>query len=370
ASSFFVALRLSQDRDVGALAPLAMRYSARQAMVPIELTSIAATPDMRLEVYVLGPERAVPENYLHVRINHAAVNWFQRGINYSELVTDAADEAGGQAFATDFSGTTDGFAGAFFAEGRFDFEILANAPSEAAFIDAFTRQPFPRTTQLLDVLRVLLPLPTALAEQGVNDVTFYGCLQCFSEYWSTFDFDVAAAAAMLEEEIVEPLRDAQALIDRSPVLSLLSSSVSPEEMTLDPVFAFNPDLPPVEAVRTATLVLECEDGVSRGNANRRLELSDGTVLPLPSGRVLEALGFTSSDALLGFNLPASARIEQLRASGLPTVVRDNREAIENAIAIRQPAPSPSRLSNCSAAPASLLPLLAGLGLRRMRRRRR
>src|SRR6185295_3659225 len=52
--AYFVALRLQKDQDVGALQPIALRYPGDGASIPIQLTSIAATEDMRLHVYILG----------------------------------------------------------------------------------------------------------------------------------------------------------------------------------------------------------------------------------------------------------------------------------------------------------------------------
>jgi len=109
--SYFVALRLHNGEDVGSIEPIGMRYAGDKAVIPIQLTSIAATPDMRLEVYVLGEHRAVPDSYLHVKINEAAVDWFGFGRNYADVITQAANEAGGHAFATDFSGPTPQLAG-------------------------------------------------------------------------------------------------------------------------------------------------------------------------------------------------------------------------------------------------------------------
>ena len=105
-SGYLVALRLAKESDTGDLAPLGMRYAGQVPMIPIQLTRIAATDDMRLEPYVLSTGRAVPTNYLHVELNDVAVDWFTNGSNYRSVLSKAANEAGGQAFATDFSGPT------------------------------------------------------------------------------------------------------------------------------------------------------------------------------------------------------------------------------------------------------------------------
>jgi hypothetical protein len=105
--SYFVALKLASGQSAGDIEPLGLRYVGNTPTIPIQLTSVAATPDMRLEVYVFGEHRAVPKSYLHVRVNEAAIDWWTAGSNYRQIITDAADEAGGHAFATDYSGGVD-----------------------------------------------------------------------------------------------------------------------------------------------------------------------------------------------------------------------------------------------------------------------
>ncbi|MEM6731821.1 MAG: DUF2330 domain-containing protein, partial [Myxococcota bacterium] len=151
-STYFVALRLSQDEGVGDLAPLGMRYVATTPMIPIQLTSIAASPDMRLEVYVLGENRAVPDNYLHVQINEAAIDWFSGGSNYNDVITRAANEAGGQAFATDYAGATATFGAFLYEDGRFDTDDLAAITNPVSFVDQLLVRGFPRNTQMQNLL--------------------------------------------------------------------------------------------------------------------------------------------------------------------------------------------------------------------------
>ena len=102
--AYFLALRLRKDVSTGSLTPISFTYPGDRAAVPIQLTSIAATDDMRVEAYVLGDHRAVPKSYLHVEINEASIDWWNNGDNYYDVITQAADEAGGQAFATDYAG--------------------------------------------------------------------------------------------------------------------------------------------------------------------------------------------------------------------------------------------------------------------------
>ncbi|MEO1481227.1 MAG: DUF2330 domain-containing protein [Myxococcota bacterium] len=359
ASTYFVALRLSQNEGVGDLAPLGMRYAAATPMIPIQLTSIAASPDMRLEVYVLGEARAVPDNYLHVQINEAAIDWFTGGRNYNDVITRAADEAGGQAFATDFAGTTESLGAFLFAEGRFDTGALAQQSDPAAFVDGLLSQGFPRNTQMQGLLRKYIPMPAELVEDGVDERDFYNCLRCYSEALGSIVFDPVAFAAELEERVVAPLRDAQATFDRLPYLTRLTSSVSPEEMTVDPTFVFNRELGDLDNVRRATLIYECGAGTKLSEAQRRIELSDGTVIRLEPEATLFAAGQSSSDAISDLEAPAAAVIEQTGADGLPTTLEDNRPEI--AARVDQHNNDVPRFEasggTCAATPPSLLLLL-------------
>src|SRR5262249_9796645 len=104
--AWFVALKLKTGASTGDLAPLAMKYQADRASIPVQLTSISATPDMRMEVYVFSDGRALPESYLHVEINDAAIDWWSGGANYDRVISKAADEAGSHAFATDYHGAS------------------------------------------------------------------------------------------------------------------------------------------------------------------------------------------------------------------------------------------------------------------------
>ena len=58
----FLALRLKNDKDVGDLRPIALRLAEDSPCVPLRLTAIAATPNMPILAFVLGPSRAVPKN--------------------------------------------------------------------------------------------------------------------------------------------------------------------------------------------------------------------------------------------------------------------------------------------------------------------
>ena len=77
--------------------------TANEACLPLKLTAIAATPDLRINVWVLGDARAVPINYAEIAINQARLDWFNFGRNYDQLLKEAANEAQGNAFAVEYA---------------------------------------------------------------------------------------------------------------------------------------------------------------------------------------------------------------------------------------------------------------------------
>ena len=75
--------------------------------MPLRLTAIAANPDMPVLVWVLSDKRVAPRGYYEIMIDEARIDWLRSGSNYfgpTGLVSTAANEAGGNAFVTEFAG--------------------------------------------------------------------------------------------------------------------------------------------------------------------------------------------------------------------------------------------------------------------------
>lgn len=283
--AFFLALRLAKDADTGDLTPLGMRYAGDVPVIPLQLTRVAASPDLRLRVWVLSDGRAVPDNYLHVGINEVAVDWFANlqfpdgtfssGANYDDLITRAADEAGGHGFATDMSGSTADLAAAMDRPEWSDeaMDQLASSGSASAFMNNLQSAGFTGTNALLVQLSACVELPP-----GVSAQDFFNCPDCYDDV----AFDAETCTEQLREGLVEPVRRVQEQLARYPHVTRLTSSISPAEMTVDPSFVINPDMPDIDRVRTAVEVFECSLGRSWSAVPRRLELPSGLVVPLPS----------------------------------------------------------------------------------------
>lgn len=328
--SYFVALKLQNDKDVGDIAPVRMEYAASKAMIPLVLTSVAATPDMRLEPYVLSSARAVPENYLHVRINEAAINWFNGGQNYDDVITQAANEAGGQAFATDFAGSTSPFRDMLSTQGMNTADIRA-AASPGEVMDALMWSGIPNNDTILTLLQTYLPMPEAARSAGIRDTDFYNCIPCYSQYTEGMTWDAGGFADAIEAEIIEPMDEANELFRRHSYITRLTSSMSPEEMTLDPFFVINPDMPDKSNQYRAEVEVHCDDGSSPWESRRTLTLNDGRQIHVPSDEWLGANGMSYDDFLELLGANAAMIIERTSASGLPEALVDASGDIDNAI---------------------------------------
>ncbi|MDB5101891.1 MAG: hypothetical protein JWM80_6312, partial [Cyanobacteria bacterium RYN_339] len=285
---YFVALKLTKDRSAGDIQPITLKYKATKPGVPIRLTGVAAIPNMAVYVWVLGDARAVPENYRHAVINPARINWLTGGANYAQVVTQAVAEAGGQAFVTDFAGDAAPAA-----------QQLGNPNLQTSFLAGLTDPDQFRTT----------------VSSQVYFGTNFGRQQAFLARYAppgATKVDTAAAIAELETTVVKPIQDLKEQFGRHGYLTQLFTTMSPAQMTQDPTFRFNPDLPKVEAVHQATLLTRCSWTVTVPNAPRSLEFADGSWLPLSN----------NGDQVKAVDLPASLRIEQLKEQGAPAVIVD------------------------------------------------
>jgi hypothetical protein len=71
----------------------------------------------------------------------------------------------------------------------------------------------------------------------MTEKEFYGCLSCNASSIDQSVWDGNGFADELEERVVEPGRHAEDVLAKSPFLTRLFTTISPEEMTEDPTFA-------------------------------------------------------------------------------------------------------------------------------------
>jgi MYXO-CTERM domain-containing protein len=381
----FVALKLKQDATTGDIQPLVLEMPHPEACVPLILTRVAAVRDMPVQVFVLGPHRAFPSNWFHVEINQKRIDWRTGGSNYRQLVTDAINEAAGRGFVTEYAGGTQQFANQLVPLGNFDLGLvqLRAATQAVQLVQLVLSLGLPRgDAVLLALLRKYVPMPESLRATGVSENQFYSNISQFQSALGMTPVDGAAFTAELEMRIITPLREAQAMVDGQPYLTRLYATVSPDEMTRDPLFHFNAELPPVSNVHMAKAV----GGVcSSGSLTKMiLELEDGSRIALDGAVTTRPYPFEGRPVEAAGSGPAAARIQLVGSRGSPASY-GTQEAftVDQALdrdhpdLVREMHPGlAGRSSGCAVggggtvAPLALAGLAALLALARRRRRRR
>ncbi len=270
----FVALKLKSGESSGSIQPLIMKYPSDTPMVPIRLTAVAAEDDMGVIVWVVNNARAIPENYEHVTPNYTKLDWYSGSFNayasYQTLVTDAMNEAGGRGFATDYAGPLDdaihsSLTNAERVENNLvQLDAIAN---DAQFISNslfLTIDP----AGALSSLPPILPLP-----EGFDTNLYFDSDRMESVF--TPDelrqarIDVRASIVTRE---LEPIRNALELLPRDAYITRMYTTLSADEMTVDPTFNYNANMPEQPRQREALLSASCDNNVSQWN----LTLGEGT----------------------------------------------------------------------------------------------
>lgn len=308
-----LALKLKKGASTGSIRPIVLTYDSEMPMIPIKLTAVAANEDMGVLTWLLGDARAVPVNYYSLELNEARINWFSASSNYGQVVSAAADDAGGQGFVTEMSGLTSQFRDMIWSDSRESiWQEIQQAPPIDAYVEAMNY--FAGSDGLAEVVFAHATFQNDLTLEALQQ-----CLQCYQP--SAVDTGFAAA---LGENVIEPLKVVQRLIDAHPQITRLYTTMSAAEMTVDPLFSFNPQLPGVNNIHTAERIIECSSSYYQSSAPWRIEL--------PSGGVIR------SDATTGLSwpqefasLPPNRRILRVGQSGLGDVLEDNGEAIDAAI---------------------------------------
>jgi uncharacterized protein (TIGR03382 family) len=318
-----IAFKLTKSAQTGDIRPVSLTYPAELPMIPIKLTSVAANDNMGVRVFVLGEERAIPSNYKSLELNWAVINWLQRGSNYDSVVSQAADEANGQGFVTEYANTSttiDQVVWSDTADSRWQQlddasqwenrhgELIMETMRSFGFLDGMTR-----------AVDQTVPLP-----QGVTPAQLVQAP--FSVYDSTdtniSGFNPQVFLDAVRENVIEPMRDTEAVIDSRPYVTRLYTTMSAGDMTLDPMFDFNPTLGHVDNVHSADRTVYCSSFVTRAEAPWE------TVLP--DGRVVHGTGNTWP-IRLSDGAPASEEIRQDNNMNEGEVVEDNTGEIEDMV---------------------------------------
>lgn len=311
-----VAFKLIPSADSADVHPVVLRYQGDSPCVPLKLTAIAATENMGVRALFLGDMRWVPTNYRHVVPNQLVLPW--EGGSYDDAITLAVDEApAGHGFVTEYAGSAQDVV----RDGIYSDAWDAAPFADVAAVDVMTlldSQGFSSCNGdgpclvfhplVVAMLRSYLPAPPDVPENS-----YYGCLSCYADVADYSHWDAAAFAAELDTRVIQPGVHADALLDAWPYLTRLYTTISPAEMTVDPEFHTNADLPQQPALGGATRVcVECSDAPEDGIVT----LPDGSNVYEPS---------TQWPSFPG--MPHAERIEAIGPAGAPVVEIDNRADI-------------------------------------------
>jgi hypothetical protein len=248
----FAAFRLGQSAGVGEIHPVVIRYAGDEPCIPIRLTRIAAQDDMDIRAFFLGDARVVPTNYRHVELNPVKLDWLGLGANYKAVVTMAVDSsmADGRAFVTEYAGPsaivdpTGLFDAAWNAEAFVGLEpvmvpdVLRDQGLMTICDDSVCAFSHPLVRGLM---LSFLPPP-----DGVTEGAFWGDLAGHVDEIDLEAWDAAAFSAAVQERIVAPGSHALDLLGRYPTLTRMYTTMSPAEMTEDPLFHTNTELGEVD----------------------------------------------------------------------------------------------------------------------------
>ena len=67
-----LAFKLTSDADAGAIRPVMLTYESERPVIPLRPAAVAAQDDMGIQVWVIGPSQAVPDNYKLARAQRRA----------------------------------------------------------------------------------------------------------------------------------------------------------------------------------------------------------------------------------------------------------------------------------------------------------
>ncbi len=325
-----LAFRLTKGSDTGSIRPIRLSYESDQPFIPLRPTAVAANPDMGIKVWVLGDSRAIPQNYLHLELNEARIDWFNPNGTYNDVVIAAADEAGGQGFVTEMAGPAGNFAEAAYQTWeQYNWENLRTG--QFGSLDAFFQTAVYSFGSYDGFIDVMSDPETVPLREGATPEQFITCPYCYFQadvavrndaYPSTpydpatdplNDIDISQFLSEMDRLVVSPLADTRTLFEENSTVTRFYTTMSADEMTADPAFDFNPDLEDVSNAHQATQIMQCN-----GESEWRIEFDSGIAIT-GDGRTWPV----EADSEMAYNL----RVVQLSTSGEGDVIDDNAAAV-------------------------------------------
>ncbi len=353
---------------VNQLQPIAFTYEGDAITAPLQLVANTGSISEKLTVYIAAEHRAILENYLHVHLNQARLDWISLyGLsfggnrlpsNYDRVLSEAIAEAGYHAFSTEY--VVEREARTDLMESNIDLESLRNPENLNAFMRDLDRKGmFPQDwlgvgelldLKLLQLLRQHIPIPDAVLEEvkreyneidgttilgfywpepwsderfhAYAETQFYSFPDQYEGFYENEWFDFAGFADDWVTYIHEPNAKVQQALMSRPYLTRLATFVVPDQTKIDPVFNFNPDLGQVNRPNVGRLGFECSGGEGGG-----YDISDLiAVVGLEGGQILRyEFGDWRDPPTVRYGdseIPPTAahRIEQLSTSGPPVIL--------------------------------------------------
>jgi uncharacterized protein (TIGR03382 family) len=326
----FGAVKLTGGAGLDQIHPIVLRFQGSEPCVPLKLTRIAAVDNMAVRTFFLGDNRMVPENYRHVVINQVKLDWVAQppAANYVDVITMAVDEenANGRAFVTEYAGPSDVVNGTSVYSPAWDPSAFQTAdPTQLltvlesqSLIDCYGdfAPNFARTFRhplIGGLLGEFVAVPSgelidAICDGGTIDTT---------------NWDGTMFAEQMALRIVAPAQHAAELLANNDYLTRMYTTISPAEMTEDPLFQENADLEPVASQLTSTRRVLC-------NGDNVWMLPDGREIYLPAGAAWPQ--FPDEPGGVMGAMPASELIEIAMPAGAPMNLTLNTPTIDAVVA--------------------------------------
>jgi hypothetical protein len=326
-----LAFRLADAADTSSIRPVVLTYESQLPTVPMEPTAVAARG---IEVWVVGPSQAVPDNTRSLVLNDARLDWptgrkyvagtlpaggvgpfdpysVSKPSNYDAVVTAAAGEADGQGFVTELGAPASRYRDKLWSS--LDAERFKTMSHQhyADGIDAIltanvSYRDWDGWKEAIEGATTL-PVGVTIDAFGRNPDAYRGAARV----------DAARFFHLLGEDVIRPVASAAAMLSRAPYLTRLYSTTSVDEMTAAPAFNYDPDLALVSDVHIARQFVQCAPTLEPYDAPWWMQLPQGGVIVGKGGAWPVTAG----------SMPANLKIVQLSTTGSGTVVKDNSDGI-------------------------------------------
>ncbi len=315
----FGAIKLTGGADVDQIHPIVLRMQTTEACVPLRLTRIAAVEDMEVRTFFLGDARMVPSNYRHVLINPLELDWLQLAPNYKEVIIGAVDaeHADGRAFVTEYAGpssvvSSEGLRGVSWAPDAFRSLAPAALPVELQSQGLASCTEWDGCQLLHPLVGGMLGEFLALPE-GLAIEQYLECPDCYPEI---IEWDADGFANAFDERVVAPGVHGEELLAKWPYVTRMYTTISPHEMTKDPIFHARGDLDDVTNIQQGTRRIMCDSSIL-------FTLPDGREVYIPNGS-----GWPEFPA----QMPWEEEVSEIPLAGAPLQLSSRTEEIDQLLA--------------------------------------